>query len=186
MNKTTIISIIILILAVAVFTVIGLKASKKPGVYDQFATCLKDSGIKFYGAFWCPHCADQKKLFGTSAKLLPYVECSTSDGKSQLKVCTDEKIEGYPTWIYPDGLTFTPPVEPMVCDIAGTEGASATCNQVASGFFKSWVFDRWVVQSDTDPVIEDNVYTFAPGVRSGETTLERLSEITSCPLPVTE
>ena len=103
MNKTTIVSIIILILAVAVFSVIGLKASKKPGVYDQFATCLKDSGIKFYGAFWCPHCNNQKKLFGSSKSLLPYVECSTPNGQAQTQICIDKNITGYPTWEFADG-----------------------------------------------------------------------------------
>ena len=63
-----------------------------PGKYDVFATCLKDKGAVFYGAFWCSHCQDQKKLFGSSAKLLPYVECSTLDASAQLQVCKDKKI----------------------------------------------------------------------------------------------
>src|SRR3989344_5238531 len=75
----------------------------KPGRYDVFATCLKDEGSLFYGAFWCPHCQNQKAMFGKSAKLLPYIECSTPDGKSQLPVCTQVGIEGYPAWIFPDG-----------------------------------------------------------------------------------
>ena len=30
-----------------------------------------------YGAYWCPHCAHQKELFGAEAwSLIPYVECS--------------------------------------------------------------------------------------------------------------
>ena len=75
----------------------------KPGKYDDFALCLKDKGATFYGAFWCPHCQAQKKLFGTSAKLLPYVECSTADGGAQTKICIDNKITGYPTWEFADG-----------------------------------------------------------------------------------
>lgn len=74
-----------------------------PGKLDTFAQCLKDKGAIFYGAFWCPHCQNQKKLFGDSVKLLPYVECSTADGKGQLDVCKEKKIEGYPTWIFADG-----------------------------------------------------------------------------------
>ncbi len=42
-------------------------------------------------------------MFGKSAKLLPYIECSTPDGTGQLPVCTEKKIEGYPTWVFPDG-----------------------------------------------------------------------------------
>jgi thiol-disulfide isomerase/thioredoxin len=73
------------------------------GKYDAFATCLKDKGAIFYGAFWCPHCQEQKKLFGSSVKLLPYVECSTADGQGQLQVCKDKNIASYPTWKLADG-----------------------------------------------------------------------------------
>jgi len=76
--------------------------SQKPGPLDGFAQCLKDKGALFYGAFWCPHCQNQKKMFGRSEKLLPYVECSTADGRSQLPVCAEKKIEGYPTWVFTD------------------------------------------------------------------------------------
>lgn len=71
--------------------------------YDEFAICLKDKGAVFYGAFWCPHCQDQKKMFGQSSKLLPYVECSTPDGKGQTAICTEKDIPGYPTWEFADG-----------------------------------------------------------------------------------
>lgn len=76
---------------------------KTPGALDGFAQCLKDKGAVFYGAFWCPHCQNQKKMFGRAAKLLPYVECSTQNGREQLQVCIDKKIEGYPTWEFSDG-----------------------------------------------------------------------------------
>ena len=76
----------------------------EPGKYDVFAQCLEDKGAVFYGAWWCPHCNDQKKLFGTSAKLLPYVECyKYPDTKNQLPVCRDKKIASYPTWLLADG-----------------------------------------------------------------------------------
>lgn len=74
-----------------------------PGKYDAFAQCLKDKGAIFYGAFWCPHCQAEKKLFGISEKYLPYVECSTPDGSGQTQICTDKKIASYPTWIFSDG-----------------------------------------------------------------------------------
>ncbi len=70
---------------------------------DNFAQCLKKSGAEFYGAFWCPHCQNQKKEFGSSEKYLPYIECSTTNGQNQLQICKDKKIEGYPTWIFSDG-----------------------------------------------------------------------------------
>lgn len=75
----------------------------KPSILDEFAQCISDSGAKFYGAFWCPHCNDQKKLFGSSVKNLPYIECSTPDGNSQLQECRDAEIQSYPTWEFADG-----------------------------------------------------------------------------------
>lgn len=71
-------------------------------VYDTFAQCIADSGAKFYGAYWCPHCKDQKELFKNSKKL-PYIECSTTDGQGQTKACIEAKVESYPTWILSDG-----------------------------------------------------------------------------------
>jgi hypothetical protein len=70
--------------------------------YDDFAQCISDAGALFYGAFWCPHCGEQKALFERSTKL-PYIECSTPDGKGQTQQCIDEGITGYPTWKFADG-----------------------------------------------------------------------------------
>ena len=79
----------------------------QPGKHDTFAQCLKDSGTKFYGAFWCPHCQEQKAMFGKSEKLLPYTECSLPDGKTTTQVCVDAEIKTYPTWEFADGSRVT-------------------------------------------------------------------------------
>lgn len=79
----------------------------KPGELDDFATCIKSSGAEFYGTFWCSHCQAQKEAFGSSAKYLPYIECSTPDGQGQTQVCKDKGIEGYPTWIFADGTSLS-------------------------------------------------------------------------------
>ena len=70
---------------------ISYREENTPGEFDEFAQCLKNKGATFYGAFWCSHCQSQKELFGRSAKLLPYVECSNPNGQGQLQVCTDKK-----------------------------------------------------------------------------------------------
>ena len=72
------------------------------GKYDAFAQCLEEKGAKFYGAFWCSHCSEQKKLFGSSAKYLPYIECSTSNKQGQTSVCINANIQNYPTWEFAD------------------------------------------------------------------------------------
>lgn len=78
-----------------------------PGKYDHLAQCLGEKGAKFYGAFWCPHCNEQKKLFGNSEKLLPYVECSQPNGRDRTQICIDKNIEQYPTWEFADGSRLT-------------------------------------------------------------------------------
>jgi len=100
MNKKTFWIIGILVLVGIVYV---LAAPSKPGQYDTFATCLGEQGAIFYGAFWCPHCRDQKALFGRSASKLPYIECSTPDGQGQTPKCTELGIESYPTWEFADG-----------------------------------------------------------------------------------
>lgn len=86
-----------------VLTQIAKQQPTEPGKYDTLAQCINDSGAKFYGAFWCPHCNDQKRLFGNSQRLLPYVECSTPDSQGQTAVCSEAGIESYPTWELGDG-----------------------------------------------------------------------------------
>jgi thiol-disulfide isomerase/thioredoxin len=105
-NVKVFISVIVLLIAGTVATAVmrgGGGGSVVDGKYDAFATCLKDQGATFYGAFWCPHCQNTKKLFGSSQKLLPYVECSTPDGKGQTQICIDKNVTGYPTWEFADG-----------------------------------------------------------------------------------
>ena len=94
--------IVLVIVVVAGGIGFGIWSASQPGPLDDFAQCLKDKKVIFYGAFWCPHCQNQKKLFGRSASLLPYVECSTANGQGMLPICQDNQVTGYPTWVFPD------------------------------------------------------------------------------------
>ena len=61
---------------------------------------LEKANIKFYGAFWCPHCDEQKAIFRSSAHRLPYVECSPRGQRApQANICKVMSIRSYPTWI---------------------------------------------------------------------------------------
>jgi len=76
---------------------------KTAGPEDPWIRGLADhlarTDAKFYGASWCPHCNDQKALFGTSVKHLPYVECSPGGPSApQAKECKEKNIQSYPTW----------------------------------------------------------------------------------------
>ena len=77
--------------------------SSKPGKYDDFAQCLNDEGAVMYGAYWCPHCQAQKKLFGSSWDKVNYVECSLPNGNGQTEICKKEGIVSYPVWKFADG-----------------------------------------------------------------------------------
>ena len=76
-----------------------LPAAEDPAARD-LAIHLAQSGAIMYGADWCPHCQDQKALFGAAARRLPYVECSTGgQGSPQTSECRARGIKTYPTWI---------------------------------------------------------------------------------------
>ncbi len=60
---------------------------------------LNKSGAKLYVAYWCPHCFQQKQLFGKAAfeKLLA-VECAGDAPNGQPQVCIDAQVKAFPTW----------------------------------------------------------------------------------------
>lgn len=67
---------------------------------QALASHLRQSGARFYGAYWCAACQEQKHLFGSSAKRLPYIEC-TPNGRNGLlaPACVNAQVNSYPTWI---------------------------------------------------------------------------------------
>lgn len=70
---------------------------------DDFARCLTRSGARFYGTSWCPHCAAQRRMFGTAARYVPYVECSVNGTAETASECAHAGITSYPTWVFADG-----------------------------------------------------------------------------------
>jgi uncharacterized membrane protein len=69
-------------------------------VVRALAEHLSEEDAVFYGASWCPHCQEQKRLFGSSAERLPYVECSPGGRNApQSPSCSRAGIQTYPTWI---------------------------------------------------------------------------------------
>ena len=62
---------------------------------------LREIGAKEYGAYWCPHCHEQKMLFGKeAAALIDYVECDPRGQNSRAEICqaAGANIKGFPTW----------------------------------------------------------------------------------------
>ena len=70
---------------------------------DGFAQCLTAKGAKMYGAWWCPHCAEQKEMFGLAFHYVNYVECSEPGLRTENDACKQAGIKNFPTWQYPDG-----------------------------------------------------------------------------------
>ena len=103
MKLKTIVILALLLIAVVMLIAWAAIQQSAPSKLDGFATCLKEKGAVFYGAFWCPHCQDQKKMFGGSKRLLPYVECSLPSGNGQTQECIEKKVDEYPTWRFADG-----------------------------------------------------------------------------------
>lgn len=98
---------IVFVLAIGGMIFAQTKTGPASDVYNGLAQCIADSGAKFYGAFWCPHCQDQHKMFGKADEFLPYVECSTPDGQGQTQACEEAGITSYPTWVLGDGTELS-------------------------------------------------------------------------------
>ena len=60
---------------------------------------LTKNGFVMYSAYWCPHCNDQKELFGHEAvKSLVIIECAEDGENSQRNLCEAKGVAGYPAW----------------------------------------------------------------------------------------
>jgi uncharacterized membrane protein len=65
----------------------------------SIADQLQALDARFYGAYWCSHCYEQKQALGREAmSRIPYVECSKEGRNPQAELCKEKKIPGYPTW----------------------------------------------------------------------------------------
>jgi len=77
------------------------KSSEQAILLSEF---LRESGAVMYGAFWCPHCQRQREMFGREAwQNVVYVECAKSGVSSNIRLCNQDQINGFPTWkLYPN------------------------------------------------------------------------------------
>ncbi|MGH9511674.1 MAG: hypothetical protein ACRD2U_06010 [Terriglobales bacterium] len=66
--------------------------------YNQFAQCLASKQVKMYGLYWCTHCADQKRMFGSSFQYVPYIECGIKGSRQEAPECVQGHLKNFPTW----------------------------------------------------------------------------------------
>ena len=70
-----------------------------PTAEDTLAACLTEQWVTMYGTERCPHCRDQKKLFGKNAfDAVRYVDCD-----KQRTQCQVAGVQWFPTRITQSG-----------------------------------------------------------------------------------
>jgi uncharacterized membrane protein len=80
---------------------IGWEIKSTSGAAEvELATHLTQQGAKMYSAYWCPHCYEQKQLFGKQAwDRVTNIECAADAKKNpQPELCAKAGIKGFPTW----------------------------------------------------------------------------------------
>lgn len=107
--------IMVLSLAVAATVILGaaLVQAEKFGVSgspttelsepaDSFqsglAMYMAEHGAVMYGSYKCPHCSQQKQMFGDAFKYIKYVECNPKGENANPSLCLAKGIMNYPTW----------------------------------------------------------------------------------------
>jgi uncharacterized membrane protein len=106
--------------------VVGRPPAVEDPVLRALAVHLEATGAKMYGAEWCPHCQDQKAMFGPAASRLPYIECAVGRQGGQTAECRSAGITTYPTWEiggkrYPEVLSTL-----RLAELSGFDFAAAT------------------------------------------------------------
>lgn len=92
-----------LLLAAAALPAMAASGQQQPPTLDSFAKCLTQQRVVMYGSSICPHCADQKKLFGSSFQYVTYVECYVPGSHQMSPACAKADIQVVPTWSFPMG-----------------------------------------------------------------------------------
>ena len=60
---------------------------------------LKQIGAKEYIAWWCPHCHEQKQLFGKEAySEIDHIECAEGGKNARPDLCKSANVQSFPTW----------------------------------------------------------------------------------------
>ena len=104
-----------------------------PAYIIKLAQFLTAKGMIMYGAYWCPHCKDQKALFGDAFKYVDYVECDPQGPNANPDECTAQGIDGYPTWIYQGTKYSGEQALSKLADIVGFTDSSDTGGTVTTG-----------------------------------------------------
>jgi len=90
--------------------------------YDAFAQCLAAKHARMYGLYWCPHCIDQKEMFGKSFQYVPYQECAIKGSREMAPECKAAGAKNFPSWQF-EGVPIHEGVLPLE-DLSQRTGCS--------------------------------------------------------------
>jgi uncharacterized membrane protein len=104
---------------------IGWEITTTSGEAEKaLARHLKKVGAKAYFAYWCPHCYEQKQLFGKeAAHELNYVECTPDGINGKPQVCKDAGVKAFPSWEIKGKLTAGIKTLEELADETGYQGS---------------------------------------------------------------
>lgn len=101
-----------------------ITTASSPAEID-LAKHLTAVGAKMYGAFWCPHCYEQKQLFGKAAfEQVTYVECAPEGKNPQPQACLAAGIQSYPTWEIKGQVLKGAQLPEKLAEVSGYQGPS--------------------------------------------------------------
>jgi len=92
-NKKAVIIFVLLMITVVVIISVITFLKNTPNINKEVMTCIA-SKSQMYGSATCPHCTEQKKILGSYIALFNITDCYVDIG-----ICTQAKIEYFPTWI---------------------------------------------------------------------------------------
>ena len=96
--------VLAVVVLVAIWVGYDYFSYRKVSTLDGFAKCTNAKGARMYGAWWCPHCAEQKDQFGFAFQYVNYVECGIEgQSHSENEQCKQSGIHNFPTWEFADG-----------------------------------------------------------------------------------
>jgi len=85
--------VVVLILIAGFYGYKNITGKAVQSQYDEFSKYMTEQGVVMYGTEWCPHCKNQKKLFGSSFQYIDYIDCDKNRQE-----CLSAGVQGYPTW----------------------------------------------------------------------------------------
>ena len=86
---------------------------------------LTSSGAVMYSAYWCPHCHEQKELFGKEASdQLKVVECAPDGENNQADLCRSKGLEGFPSWEINGGIDSGVKGLDTLAELSGYQGVT--------------------------------------------------------------